>query len=139
MRTKGEYDWLDHTADPMIRIHGMEETDLYESGVLALTELIAELDSVETHELTVTVEGESVSGRLVAVLRELLYQFDVEGELLVAVSATLNGRFLTVSGRAVAFDPDRDRGLRELKAVTYHQLRSWSDDVGWHADVIFDV
>jgi SHS2 domain-containing protein len=140
MRRRPNYDWLEHTADIMVRIRGRDEGDLYASAALTLTDVMVEYPVDEaTEPVRLTVRGPSPEARLVEVLRELIYRFDVDGVLWVEARGRLDGEKLVLRGRGVTFDPSRHTGLREVKAVTYHQLAVRREENEWSADVVFDV
>jgi SHS2 domain-containing protein len=139
MRRQAHYSWLDHTADLMIRVKGGSEADLYESAALALTEIIAQDLDGDEETLAIEVNGETAADRLVALLRELIYRFDTEALLVVAAKAVVDGARLALQAHAIRFDPQRHHGLREVKAVTYHELRVWREANTWLADVVFVV
>lgn len=140
MRQRPHYDWLEHTADIMVRIRGRDEGDLYASAALTLTDIMVEYPADEaTEPVRLTVRGSSPEARLVELLRELIFRFDVDGVLWVKASGRLDGESLLLRGRGVTFDPRRHTGLREVKAVTYHELAVRREEGEWTADVVFDV
>jgi SHS2 domain-containing protein len=132
-------EWLDHTADLMIRVRGDDEADLYASAALAMTQLITEDLTGPEEPFDITVAGGSPAERLLGLLRELLFRFDVDGWLCVAALAELAPPSLTLRGSAIRFDPERHQGLREIKAVTYHQLVVRQEAGRWLAELVFDV
>ena len=107
-----------------------------------------------TFEVSVTAEGRE--GLLFDYLDQLIYERDVRGVLpvrnRVAVVAPSDGRDDEPGGNAA--DPDAAawrltataRGIplesvdaREIKAVTYSEMRVEPTDEGWTAYVVFDV
>ncbi|MBN1946268.1 MAG: archease [Bradymonadales bacterium] len=155
MRRIPQYEWLEHTADIKIRLHGARETDLYESAALAMTEIIAEGLDGEEIDRSFTICRPTPEERLVELLRELLFCFDVHRLLPVAVKAHLHGDQLQVATRCLTFDPNHHVGLREIKAITYHELKVEREKAApktnarrdqdyietpiWFADLVFDV
>lgn len=141
MRREADFEWLDHTADIRIRARGEDEGALLESAVLAMSALMVEPPAADDEERDVSLEvaGATPADRLMALLRELLFRFDVEGELPVAARVRLADETVEYRGRAVLFDPDRHVGLREIKAVTWHALDVVERSGGWTADIVFDV
>jgi SHS2 domain-containing protein len=143
MRRTADYEWLEHTADLRIRVRGPDEAALLESAALAMAELMVEMPAGAggdgERDVALEVRGRFAEERLMALLKELLYRFDVEAELPVAAHVRLEGERVIYEGRAVRFDPERHEGLREIKAVTWHELEVEADDDGWTAAIVFDV
>jgi SHS2 domain-containing protein len=144
MRRDPDYEWLEHTADLRIRVRGLDEAALLESAALATAELMVERrPSADTgedeHDVAFEVTGASAEARLIALLKELLFRFDVEAELPVGAEVRVVGECVEYRGRAYVFEPDRHVGLREIKAVTWHDLEVQVSAAGWAADIVFDV
>jgi SHS2 domain-containing protein len=89
----------------------------------------------------VTVEGAGPEERLVRWLREWHWLHESEGFLAAeAVVDSLSASVLSGSASGERRDPSRHPALREIKAVTWHQVRVEGSPGGpWRAQVIFDV
>ena len=138
---KPTYTLLDHTADLRIRVGGTDPAELYANAGLALFDLIAGSypRSTETW-LSVSVSGEDRADLLVNFLRELLYRWNGEAELVtsIGIEAISEARADARIG-LVAYQPDVHVIAHEIKAVTYHQIEVVRTDAGWQATVVFDI
>jgi SHS2 domain-containing protein len=92
-----------------------------------------------------TVEAESREALLFDYLDQLIYERDVRGVLPADHEATVSsvespddGTRWRVEGRARGVPLDRV-DAREVKAVTYSEMRLDEVDGGWEAYVVFDV
>lgn len=139
MRRKATYEPLEHTADIRVRLTSESLEGLFESAVLVMTEIICEDLSGEETEIHVSVQGRTADEQLIELLSELLFQFDIQNTLVVAVDVEFDGTTVSLSGRTVVFDPHRHTGLNEIKAATYHQLTVHHSADQWTATIVFDV
>jgi SHS2 domain-containing protein len=135
---------LEHTADKAIEAWGRSLSELFATaaeGMFAENYDLAEIPRVQ--EWTVEVEGELLEDLLHAWLAELLWIWERDE----AVPCEFEVGELTDAPwrlRAVARGGPVPEGVTykgaAVKAVTYHQLRVWSDAEGrWRAHVVFDV
>jgi SHS2 domain-containing protein len=91
-------------------------------------------------ERRIEIEGADWPDLLVNWLRELLYLWNGERELLCEVAiASISENWLQALVTSVPFDPQRHDIRNEIKAVTYHQVDVGQKDGGWVARVYFDV
>ena len=103
------YQILDHTADLRIRITGGNRRDLFKNAGLALFDLIAETAPVEADAVVeFTVSGSDPADLLVNYLREMLYLWTGEGQLVKAIEI-LRTTNTTVSARATVGRHKLDR------------------------------
>ena len=97
--------------------------------------------TVKCHEKRIIhVHGFDREELLVAWLSELLYAYEAQRRLYSKFDITRlteNEFEATVQGEV--FDAARHPIRREIKAITYHQLRVWNDEKSWKATVIFDI
>jgi SHS2 domain-containing protein len=135
------YKLIDHTADLGFEVISGSERGLFADAVLAMFDLIADLDGVQAAEQrNLTIEGMDRTDLLINFLRETLYLFNGEGFLLKEVAVTVLSDIRIVATVSVEnYDPDRHTIKTELKAVTYHQAYVRKIDGIWKAQVIFDV
>ena len=136
-----DYLLLDHTADMGIEITGSDPADLFSKAGRALIHImLGDIQSKGQDTMNISLAGEDLSDLMVRWLTEILYLF--EGEHLITTdividdlsSATLNASLVITP-----FDPSRHEVLREIKAVTYHQIDVALQDGIWKARVIFDL
>ena len=132
---------LDHDAEIGLELEAADEAGLLAEAARGLTACATDPATVRPVETrTVTVQGDTPEERLMLWLREWVYALDVDGFLPCSASVRIDpaGR---VHGEVAGEcrDPGRHPGLREIKAVTRHQLVSEPRADGWIGRVIFDV
>ncbi|HHH29386.1 MAG TPA: archease [Polyangiaceae bacterium] len=137
------FDELDHTADVGVVVRGESERETMARLALAMSHLLTGGGPVAVRDepVEVSVEaGDSVS-MAVDLLRELLFRFDCDHEVVGACEVL---RFDPAEGAALAvwlapWDEDAHEEGTELKAVTLHEARFERVEDGWLAQVVFDV
>jgi len=142
MGTSGlPYQIIDHTADLGIIVKGPDVKQLFIHAARAMTDLMVEGDiSDKIVVRDVLVEGEDLPDLMVRWLGEILYLF--EGEHLIVNSIEIKSiRAIQLKSTLTLArcEPERHQILREIKAVTYHQISVDKSDDGWEAKVIFDI
>ncbi len=135
------YEIIDHTADLGIVVKGGTIKDLFVNAANAMTDLMAKVDIRDKGaKRKVSVEGEDLPDLMVRWLSEILYLFDGEQ---VVVSAIEIGSISPIRLRStltvVPLKKGRHEMLREIKAVTYHQIAVEETPDGWEARIIFDI
>ena len=135
------FSFLDHDAEIGLDLEAADEAGLLEDAVCGFAALITDPATIRPAERrTVSVRGSSAAERLVLWLREWVFAADVDGFLpgratvTIAADGTVTG---TVEGERR--DAARHPGLREVKAVTWHQVMAAEDAGRWTGRVIFDV
>ncbi|MGD9074802.1 MAG: archease, partial [Desulfobacteraceae bacterium] len=94
----------------------------------------------KTHSMKISVSGEDLADLMVRWLGEILYLF--AGENLVVTSirmGSVSSSALEATLETAPFEPEIHETLREIKAVTYHQIEVTEMPNGWETKVIFDV
>ncbi len=139
--TDNYYRLIDHTADLGLEIFGADEKQLFTHAALALFDMIADGPlPAGRHQRTVVVAGDDWPDLMVNWLRELLYMWNGEGQLIDSVTIeelTQSRMCATVTSDDYA--PGRHSIRNEIKAVTYHQIQVGPHQACWRARVIFDV
>ena len=134
------FELRDHTADVAV-----EATAPTRSGVFAAVAdglAAAHLDDVPDGGVRFELEvvAESPEALLFDYLDRLIYERDVRNVLPVDNEVAVEGADgewrLAGSARGV---PVAGLGAREIKAVTYSEMRLEAGDDGWEAYVVFDV
>jgi len=135
------YQIIDHTADLGIIVEGTDEKNLFIRAAQAMADLMVKGDiSTKTVIKDVSLQGEDFPDLMVKWLGEILYLFNGE-KLLVhsikikSISPITLKSTLTLS----SFEPEHHQVIREIKAVTYHQISVDKTEDGWQARVIFDI
>ena len=126
-----------HTADIALHVWAGTLSDLFRQAGMGLGEMLkARVD--ETAEVThasLTLQEIDPESLLVAFISELLYFFEQDGVLLTPTEVLLENDRLDarLEGRPVV-----DAG-REIKAVTYSDLRILQVDGKFETTLVFDI
>ena len=136
-----KYNIINHTSDLGFEFYGDHLAELFVVAGEGLFSAIIDCEDVSCVEnFEIEVEGVDLEDLMVNWLRELLYLHQVKRmllkrfEILELDDGKLKGR---VSGEK--YDERRHNILREVKAVTYHDLEVKEINGGWMTKVIFDV
>ncbi|MBN3037787.1 MAG: archease [Candidatus Omnitrophica bacterium] len=135
------YETLDHTSDIGIRAFGRDETELFSNAAFAMFDNITELNKVELKDcLEINLRAENFEEVFVSWLRELLYKYSAEGYLFKKfVIKKLDKTAISAMAGGEKADPERHIFKKDIKAITYHELKLEKSKRGWTAQVIFDV
>ncbi len=135
------YQIIDHTADLGIIVKGPDVKQLFILAAQAMTDIIVKGDiSEKTATRDVLVEGEDFPDLMVRWLGEILYLFEGENLILHSVEIkSISPIQLRSTLTLTSFEPERHQVLREIKAVTYHQISVNKVNDEWEAKVIFDI
>ena len=136
----------DHTADVAVEAEAATLSGVFAAVADGLT--AAMCDDVPPSDgtddpMSFTVEAESREALLFDYLDQLIYERDVRGvlpadnEAVVSEPADATGEW-RVEGRARGVPFERV-DARDVKAVTYSEMRLEAGDDGWEAYVVFDV
>ena len=131
------YEWFDHTADLGLRITAPDLETLFRDAATALFAAVVERPEEGEPEapLTLRVTGERKDWLLFDWLNELLYLFETRRLVLSDFEVRFDDEGLSARALPRPFDPDAQRALHEVKAITYHGLRVERDETGrWLAE-----
>ena len=136
-----DYQIIDHTADLGIIVQGTDEKSLFIRAARAMTDLMVKGDiSKGTVIKDVLVEGEDFPDLMVRWLGEILYLFDGENLIVNSIKIeSINPTKLKSTLTLTSFETEHHQVIREIKAVTYHQISVDKTKDGWQAKVIFDI
>ena len=93
----------------------------------------------ERDEFAIAIAGTDRAYLLFDWLKELLLRFDREEMLFARFDVTVRDDGLSARIGGEPFDPARHALLREVKAITYHDLIVEETADGWLAEVIVDI
>ena len=138
----GEFRLREHTADVAVEARGDTLDDAFAAVGDGLAAAMCDAEDVpdagERFDLSVVAESRETA--LFDYLGELIYERDVRGVLPVdngvRVSETDGEWRVTASARGV---PLSAVPARDVKAVTYSEMRLDRTDDGWAVYVVFDV
>ncbi len=145
---KRPYRELDHTADLCIEIAGRDEEDLFRNAVESLYRILglpaAPAGGRAPAAETLRIQGGDHEEALVDLLGELLYRVTVERrrfllQVLSLREAEQGGWVVELTGAWQKLTEAETQGRREIKAVTYHDVRIRRTPRGFVARVVMDV
>jgi len=135
------YRTFNHTADLGVEICGPDCNQLFINAGRTLFDLICGTSAIDKKTaVPVTVQGSGYDDLMINWLRELLYLHQVKGYLLSTfIIHELDAFHLIATVTGEQFDARRHELLREIKAVTYHQLTIDQGEEEWTARIVFDI
>jgi len=136
------YETFEHTADLGLRVRAISLRQLFEDAAKGLfSMLVVNLDDVgHVHEKTYAIDGAELDYLLFDWLSELLYTFETENLLLSSFKVELQDDGLQAICLGEPVDPSRHVMDHEVKAITYHALRTeQQEDGSWLAELIVDI
>ena len=136
MENSAGYRELEHTADWELEVWAPDFLTLLEQaarGMYALSGARCQAGTVESRKFSLrSTDRETL---LVSFLAELLYYQERDNLMFDTFSLTLEGEMLQVGLQGACL-----AGLdKEIKAVTYHNLRLVHTGRGLEARIVFDV
>ena len=136
----GSFIEFDHTGDLGVEIEAGSREELFAQALAAMASLMVEPEGVEPRaQREIRVNGAGDAELMHDLLAEALVLFFADGFIWTEarVSAYPGGLKATLGGEL--FDPSRHCLIREIKAVTHHQLSVEPRDGRFFARIIFDV
>jgi SHS2 domain-containing protein len=137
------YRLFDHTADLGVEIYGPDPAALFINAGYALFEMLVQREEQSPqgrHHRRIEVQGGDWADLMVNWLRELLYLFNGDQQVLSDIRMqALSENELQAVVASEDFMPRRHRVRQEIKAVTYHQIDVGPQSGRWMARVIFDI
>jgi SHS2 domain-containing protein len=140
-RLMRNYKLLNHTADIGIEVWGKTKKELFANAVYSLFDLMVDTQSIDkTQEKTITIGGVDITDLLINFLREALYLFNGKRWLVKKCKLLeLTTGHVVAQLQGEPYNSQKHQLRKEIKAVTYHNLRVNKTTQGWKAKVIFDV
>ena len=138
---KPHFTLIDHTADLGIMVRGKDLKHLFEEAAQSMMSIAFKGKRTNKSEIIkLSVAGYDLADLMVRWLGEILYQFEGEHKLVTNVGIDfISPSYLDATLEMVSFDPNIHEILREIKAVTYHQIEVVEKDKHWEARIIFDL
>jgi SHS2 domain-containing protein len=135
------YRLLNHTADLGMCVNGVSLKKLFENAGKALLEQLANIKQIsEGRKLPVSLSADDHADLMVKWLSEILYIFF--GEYLVVediIVKSVGEKHINSTLSVTPFNNEKHDLIREIKAVTYHQIEVKKKNNLWVARVIFDL
>ena len=132
---------MDHTADLGILVRGSDLKNLFREAAHSLIHLMVRANPAKKiRTLKLSVAGADSADLMVRWLGEILYLLEGENRVVTHIGIDdISPCHLDVTLKTGPFDPNTDEILREIKAVTYHQIRVSEKNGRWEAQIIFDL
>lgn len=129
---------LEHTADVALEITAGSCEELFADAAYGMMSILYD-GNIQTAfpEITVTIsaDGSDNETRLVSFLSELLYLNETKQLVAIDCAVSFSCDTLKACIRGYAGDAP----IKEIKAVTFHDLAIKLTDSGYTATVVFDV
>ncbi|MEM3616975.1 MAG: archease [Candidatus Bathyarchaeia archaeon] len=128
MSEKGNFEFLEHTADVYIAAHGRNLAEAFENAAAAMFEVMTDIKKVNPEvEDYVEVEAADEYALLYNWLEELLVKSEINEMMysrfkIFEVTKTANGFRLKAKIWGERFNPEKHLQKVGVKAVTYHQM-----------------
>jgi SHS2 domain-containing protein len=133
------YEWLEHTSDVRIRVHGSTLEKLFSDALKAMTEILAprECEPRQADQRSISIQAPDVTSLLIDFLNAAL----LETTLRKTAYRQVTFHALTESGLRAALSGFRFASMGEdIKAVTYHEAHVHKTESGdWETLLVFDL
>ena len=127
-----------HTADAAIEINSKTIPLLFSDAALGMMSVLygRERSKAKTDRAkTISVDGCDTETRLVSFLSELLYLNESERLIVAQCAVTFSGDTVSADIRGHTGEPP----IKEIKAVTFHNLEIKKNNDGFTATIVFDL
>jgi SHS2 domain-containing protein len=140
-KTIPEFTILDHTADLGVNITGNSLVDLFENAAKTLLHLMFRVRLDKKADLIqISISGNDLADLMNKWLSEILYLYAGENLVVTGINIdSLSSASLKATLKTSPFNPKFHNIIREIKAVTYHQIAVTDENGIWTARVIFDI
>ena len=137
------YEFLEHTADLKIRATGKTFSEALSEAGKALTKAIAADSKIEPKtEKALIIKINKPEILVHDFLSQLIYLFATEKLLFSEFDIEIKeaiGYKLTAKLKGEKYDPTRHRLVKEVKAVTYHDMKVKQEKDKWTIEVVCDT
>jgi SHS2 domain-containing protein len=135
------YELFDHTADLGLRVTAATLDELFADAARGLFAMIVERpDAIEPRvDVKFDIPGEDKAFLLFDWLRALLTTSEIDGVVFGEFTVTVRDNGITATAWGEPLDPAKHGLGREVKAITYHELKVEQTRTGWLAEVIVDI
>jgi SHS2 domain-containing protein len=135
------HELFEHTADLGYRATAPDLDTLFrEMAECLFSSIVEDAATIRpTVSHTLEIAGTDREYLLFDFLRELLYRFDAERMVYGKFDVRVRDDGLTATVFGEPLDPSRHSLSREVKAITYHELKVEPTPDGWLAEVIVDI
>jgi SHS2 domain-containing protein len=134
-----QFEEIEHTADLALRVYGGDLKELFGNAACGMFSLMADVAPVRPQvERRVSLESMDYEALLVDWLNELLYMAEEHGEIYCEFTITaLSATEIVSQVRGMQYN-SRNL-LKQIKAVTFHDLDIKQTAQGYTTTIVFDV
>ena len=137
-----KFEIISHTADFSFRVFGNSIQELYKNGAFALMELMFQSSSTRTAKLIekkIKINSLDTDSLFIDWLREIHYLAVVKKKITEKILITkLNNKTINAQVWTTVLNPE-DKTVREIKAITYHNIKIISKKDFIYAEIVCDV
>ncbi len=138
-----DFEFIEHTADLGLRVHGKTPEDLFKNYAKVLFNLLTDHRPENIITKKITFNAQSLAELLADWLNELLSMFFADnflpGKYRLKITDDKGGKILKAEIKGSSFNLKEIEIKQEIKAATYHDLKIEENAQGYAAEVIFDV
>jgi SHS2 domain-containing protein len=137
-----KFEIISHTADFSFRVFGNTVKELFDNGAFALMELMFQTSSTRTAKLiekNIKINSLDTATLFIDWLREIHYLAVVEKKITKKIQITkLNDKTINAQVWTTGLNPE-DKTVKEIKAITYHNIEIIFKKNFIFADIVCDV
>jgi SHS2 domain-containing protein len=140
-RIRSFYQLFDHTSDLGVRVKGEDLRALFKNAALTMTDLMTDIKIVKNvSDSVIEIEADNIELLLREWLGELLYIFHTSGFLVSDVDVLdMNNTHFKARIFGEQYQKKHHVLRREIKSVTYHQLKVTVEEHETTARIIMDI
>lgn len=141
---KSNFKLLNHTADLAIFVHAKSLEELFSNCAMALKEISISGSSNHSFISDIKVTASSMEEVLVNFLSEINYLIIMRSRVINKINSifieSLQDKIILSSNiQFEIFNPDFHQFKKEIKAITFHQLKINNNDTGYSVVITLDV
>lgn len=141
-----DFELVEHTADIGLKIYGRDEKELFVNAARGMFFLItgSVVSSIQDKPkkcFTIESTASSIEDLMITWLNDLLYIYDTEFVIFDEYTIDyMTKKRITARVRAIKIGNSPYQIIKEIKAVTYHNLHVYQNKDGrWEANIVFDI
>jgi|LSQX01.1.fsa_nt_gb SHS2 domain-containing protein len=141
-----DFELVEHTADIGLKIYGKDKRELFINAARGMFFLItgSVVSSVRDKPkkyFTVESSASNLEDLIISWLNDILYIYDTE--FVIFYEYTINSmteKRIKARVAAIEIEGSPYQIIKEIKAVTYHDLHVYQNKDGrWEANIVFDI
>ena len=141
-----DFELVEHTADIGLKIYGLDKRELFINAARGMFFLItgstvfSVLDKTKEY-FDVQSNAPNIEDLIVTWLNDLLYIYDTEFVIFDKYYInSITDKRIDAKIRAIKIEDSPYQIIKEVKAVTYHNLCVYQNKKGrWEANIVFDI